>query len=100
MFRRTPSATRSTPWTARLGSEKNSADSDALRRTTVHVCPGRAPQLAWWQAPGSSTPDLDTPIDNALVPWHSDGTELMNSARPPQDGDFCMGVWKRSGKNT
>jgi hypothetical protein len=39
-------------------------------------------------------------IDNALVTWHSDGTELMNSARPPQDGDFCMGVWKKTGKNT
>jgi hypothetical protein len=39
-------------------------------------------------------------IDNALVTWHRDGTELMNSARPPQDGDFCMGVWKKTGKNT
>ena len=41
-----------------------------------------------------------TPIDNALVTWHSDRTEIMNSARPPQDGDFCMGVWKKMGKNT
>jgi hypothetical protein len=24
----------------------------------------------------------------------------MNSARPPQDGDFCMGVWKKTGKYT
>src|SRR5215831_464022 len=39
-------------------------------------------------------------IDNALVTWHSDGTELMNSGRPPQDGDFCMGVWKKTGKST
>jgi hypothetical protein len=39
-------------------------------------------------------------IDNALVTWHSDGTELMNSARPPQDGDFCMGVWKKTGRNS
>src|SRR5262249_35541039 len=38
-------------------------------------------------------------IDNALVIWHSDGTELMNSARPPQDGNFCMGVWKKTGHN-
>jgi len=45
-------------------------------------------------------PPDGTPIDNALVTWHSDGTELMNSARPPQDGDFCMGVWKRTGKFT
>jgi hypothetical protein len=26
------------------------------------------------------------------------GTEIMNSIRPPQDGDFCMGVWERTGK--
>ena len=45
-------------------------------------------------------PPDGTPIDNALVTWHSDGTELMNSARPPQDGDFCMGVWKRTGRFT
>jgi hypothetical protein len=44
-------------------------------------------------------PPDGTPIDNALVTWHSDGTELMNSARPPQDGNFCMGVWKKIGTN-
>ncbi len=41
-----------------------------------------------------------TVIDNALVVWHSDQTEIMNSARPPQDGDFCMGVWEQTGKST
>jgi len=45
-------------------------------------------------------PPDGTPIDNALATWHSDRTELMNSARPPQDGDFCMGVWKKTGKKT
>jgi hypothetical protein len=45
-------------------------------------------------------PPDGTPIDNALVTWHSDGTELMNSVRPPQDGNFCMGVWKKTGKST
>jgi hypothetical protein len=45
-------------------------------------------------------PPDGTPIDNALATWHRDGTELMNSARPPQDGDFCMGVWKETGENT
>jgi hypothetical protein len=43
-------------------------------------------------------PIPDTVIDNALVVWHSDKTEIMNSARPPQDGDFCMGVWERTEK--
>jgi hypothetical protein len=38
-------------------------------------------------------------IDNALVVWHSDYTEIMNSGRPPQDGDFCLGVWEQVGKS-
>jgi hypothetical protein len=36
-------------------------------------------------------------IDNSVVVWHSDGTEIMNSSRSAQDGNFCLGVWKRTG---
>ena len=43
-------------------------------------------------------PPNGTPIDNAIVVWHRDKTEVMNSGRPPQDGDFCMGVWEVTGK--
>ena len=41
-----------------------------------------------------------TPVDNALVVWHGDNTEITNSYRPPQDGNFCMGIWKQTGKYT
>jgi hypothetical protein len=37
-----------------------------------------------------------TVIDNALTVWHSDHTEIMNSVRPPQDGNFCLGVWEQT----
>jgi hypothetical protein len=37
-------------------------------------------------------------VDNSVVVWHSDGTEVMNSSRPAQDGNFCMGVWVRTGR--
>ena len=37
-------------------------------------------------------------IDNSVVVWHPDGTEIMNSSRPAQDGNFCLGVWTRTGK--
>jgi len=37
------------------------------------------------------------PIDNSVVVWHGDGTEIMNSSRSAQDGNFCLGVWKRTG---
>ncbi len=37
-------------------------------------------------------------FDNSVVVWHSDGTEIMNSSRPAQDGNFCMGVWAQTGR--
>ncbi len=49
---------------------------------------------------GSGAPPDGTPIDNAFVQWHSDGTEIMNSGRPAQDGNFCLGIWKRTGKSS
>jgi hypothetical protein len=47
-----------------------------------------------------SGPPDGTPIDNAMVVWHSDGTEIMNSDRPAQDGNFCLGVWEKTGRLT
>jgi hypothetical protein len=38
-------------------------------------------------------------VDNAIAVWHSDGTEIMNSSRPAQDGNFCLGVWAKTGKS-
>ncbi|HEY3989651.1 MAG TPA: hypothetical protein VGM02_10160 [Acidobacteriaceae bacterium] len=48
----------------------------------------------------NGAPISDMVVDDALVVWHSDHTEIMNSGRPPQDGDFCMGVWEQEGKYT
>jgi hypothetical protein len=45
-------------------------------------------------------PPDGTPIDNAMVVWHPDGTEIMNSNRAAQDGNFCLGVWEKTGRNT
>jgi hypothetical protein len=39
-------------------------------------------------------------IDHGYSQWHSDGTEIMNSSRPPATGNFCLGVWKKSGPDT
>jgi hypothetical protein len=35
-------------------------------------------------------------IDKALAQWHADGTEIMNSSRPPITSSFCLGVWKKT----
>jgi hypothetical protein len=39
-------------------------------------------------------------IDNGLVTWHGDKTEITNSSREPITGNFCMGVWKKTGVST
>jgi hypothetical protein len=37
-------------------------------------------------------------IDAGYSQWHRDGTEIMNSGgRAPNTGDFCLGVWERTG---
>jgi hypothetical protein len=39
-----------------------------------------------------------TVIDFGYAQWHSDGTEILNSgARPPATGNFCLGVWAKTG---
>jgi hypothetical protein len=38
-----------------------------------------------------------TLIDNGFAQWHSDGTEIMNSSRPPATSSFCLGVWQKRG---
>jgi hypothetical protein len=46
----------------------------------------------------SSAPD-GTEFDAGYSVWHSDGTEIMNSGgRPPESGDFCLGVWENVGE--
>lgn len=47
---------------------------------------------------GEAIPDPGAVIDNAVVVLHADGTEIMNSSRPAQDGNFCLGVWKKTGR--
>ena len=41
-----------------------------------------------------------TVIDNGFAQWHSDGTEMMNSSKPPATGNFCMGVYQKSGPSS
>src|SRR5262245_26748918 len=64
----------------------------------------RAPIVGLWKIqfilPGAGPRGEDVVIDDGYATWHSDGTELMNSSRPPITGSFCMGVWKRTGRRT
>jgi hypothetical protein len=40
-----------------------------------------------------------TLIDSGFAQWHSDGTEILNSSqRSPASSNFCLGIWKKTGK--
>ena len=57
-----------------------------------------APITGFWKIQ-LALPD-GTVIDQGYATWHADGTEIINSSRPPISGNFCMGVWKRTGRST
>lgn len=47
---------------------------------------------------GSAKIPDGTEVDAGYAQWHSDGTEIMNSAgRSPVTGAFCLGVWASTG---
>jgi hypothetical protein len=41
-----------------------------------------------------------TVVDMGFSQWHSDGTEILNSSRPPATSNFCLGVWEKTGPST
>ncbi len=55
--------------------------------------------VGFWQvtltAQGNPGPPDGTVIDKGFSQFHSDGTEILNSSRPPVTQSFCLGVWKR-----
>ena len=38
-------------------------------------------------------------LDDAYQQWHSDGTEIHNSAGPAAQGNVCLGVWKKTARS-
>jgi hypothetical protein len=57
------------------------------------------PIVGFWKAKfvstGSSGIPDGTVVDSPLVQWHSDGTEIMNSSRPPRDTKLLHGEYGR-----
>src|SRR5262245_23104935 len=47
-------------------------------------------QITFTSKDTSGIPD-GTVIDAGYATWHADGTEIMNSGRPPITSSFCMG---------
>ena len=78
------------PVSLRLSPDRNSDDDQGI--------------VGFWRVTFVSKGSLyipdDTVVDTAYVQWHSDGTEIMNSSRPPSTGSFCLGVWEKTGPTT
>jgi hypothetical protein len=58
--------------------------------------------VGFWRAKFISEGSMGIPdgtvVDNPFVEWHDDGTEIMNSTKPPVTQSFCMGVWHKTGR--
>lgn len=70
----------------------------------VEVSEGNAVITGLWKvafiAKGNANIPDGVTLDAGYATWHADGTELMNSGRPPITGSFCMGAWKALGHRT
>lgn len=70
----------------------------------VEVAEGNAVITGLWNiaftAKGNANIPDGAPIDAGYATWHADGTEIMNSGRPPMTGSFCVGAWKAVGHRT
>jgi hypothetical protein len=54
------------------------------------------PIVGFWKVKFESD---GTVIDAGYQQWHSDGTEILNSSKPPATSNFCLGVWKKTGRS-
>ncbi len=69
----------------------------------LEVSDSTDPIVGFWQvtltAKGNLPPGPPdgVQIDKGFSQWHSDGTEILNSSRPPVTQSFCLGVWKNVG---
>ncbi len=65
----------------------------------LRVSDAADPIVGFWQvtltAEGNPGPPDGTVIDKGFSQFHSDGTEILNSSRPPVTQSFCLGVWKK-----
>src|SRR5260221_14560101 len=86
----------------------HSAPTKATTTTTsapapsLQVAPVGAPIVGFWHvkfiSKGTGFIPDGTVVDMGFSQWHSDGTEILNSSRPPATSNFCLGVWAKTGR--
>ncbi len=88
----------------------HSAPTKATTTTTSapapspQVVPVGAPIVGFWHvkfiSKGTGFIPDGTVVDMGFSQWHSDGTEILNSSRPPATSNFCLGVWAKTVPST
>jgi hypothetical protein len=72
--------------------------TSASRQSSDNAQPSGSDITGMWQFAFLVNGQL---IDWGFTQFHSDGMELTNSAlRAPATGNYCMGVWKKTGPST
>jgi hypothetical protein len=75
----------------------------AYSDTEASLATDQDPIVGFWRVDlisegNSGIPD-GTVLDAGFTQWHSDGTEILNSSRPPAIQSFCLGVWEKTGRS-
>jgi len=80
------------------------ATASAQSIQSHQVAPVGAEIVGFWHvkfiSKGTTFIPDGTVVDMGFSQWHSDGTEIVNSSRPPATSNFCLGVWEKTGAFT
>jgi hypothetical protein len=80
---------------------KTAAASAKANAIAQSAAPGGAQVVGFWHvtfiSKGTGFIPDGTVVDQGFSQWHSDGTEILNSSRPPATSNFCLGVWEKTG---
>src|SRR5262245_7088779 len=78
--------------------------SKALAAQGTGAAPAGSAIVGFWHvtfiSKGTGFIPDGTIVDMGFSQWHSDGTEILNSSRPPATSNFCLGVWKKVAPST
>lgn len=78
--------------------EKGKAGDAQLIRIANNNSQGEGPSIAGLWNVTFFLGNTSTVFDYGYAAWHSDGTEIMNSAtRAPSTENFCLGAWIQTG---
>jgi len=77
------------------------ATASAQSSQSQQVAPVGAAIVGFWHvkfiSKGTTGIPDGTVVDMGFSQWHSDGTEILNSSRPPATSNFCLGIWEKTG---